>query len=234
VRYPNRYEDAPDVAIYRLIAEKDGTMLTYEPSPPEGAPEKLDAGQLGVFITGESFVVRSQDDAHPFHATVAMTGCEQVQPERERITGIAGRGDPELVSLVPRSEFANRFAFMTDHTYPDVHLVLVRAKENGAFHDVTLGCAGTVTGWKPLGKGDTYETTTVTLSKGKFEPQVYPGGTCHNGPHTMRSDGPFTGYVWGWGHEGAIDLEPPRDGGGVSFGFALYGLPSSVAPGPGR
>ena len=224
VRYPDRYEDVPDLAIYRLIADEDGTVFTYEPSKPDGAPEKLDAGQLGVFITGESFVVRSQDAGHRFHATVAMTSYELIQPQEEWERGIQGRGDPELLNLVPRSEFANRFAFMTDHTYPDAHLVLVRAKEDGRFFDVTLGCAGTVTGWKPLGNGDTFETTTVTLSKGKFEPQVYPGGTCHNGPHTMESDGPFTGYVWGWGHEGAIDLEPPRDGGGVSFGFALYGV----------
>jgi hypothetical protein len=233
VRYPNRYEDATDVAIYRIIAEKDGTTLSYEPSRPEGAPERLDAGQLGVFLTSESFVVRSQDDAHRFLATVAMTGCEQVQPEQERVTGIAGRGDPELVSLVPRSEFANRFAVVTDRPYPDVHHGLGRAEATGVYHDVNLACAGVVTGWKPLGKGDTYETATVTLSKGKFEPVVYPGGTCHNGPHTMQSDGPFTGYVWGWAHDGAIDLEPHRDGGGVSFGFALYGI-TSAALGTGR
>lgn len=232
VRYPNRYEDVPDVAIYRFVADKDGTTLSYEPSRPDGAPEKLDAGQLGVFLTGDSFVVRSQDQAHPFYASVAMTSYERIQPEREWDSGIQGRGDPELVGLVPRKEFANRFAFVTDQ-YPDVHLVLVRAKESGIFHDVTLGCAGTVTGWKPLGSGDTYETTSVTLSAGKFEPQVYPGGTCRNGPHTIQSDGPFTGYVWGWGHEGAIDLQPPRDGGGVSFGFALYGLTTGI-PGAGH
>lgn len=234
VRYPDRYQDAADAAIYRFIAETDGTVLTYEPSRPVGAPERLDAGELAVFMTSNTFVVRSSDEAHRFYASVAMTGYEQVQPRTESDAGIAGRGAPELVSLVPRREFAKRFAFMTDHTYPDVHLVLVRAKENGTFHDVTLGCAGTVTGWKPLGSGDTYETTTVTLSKGKFEPQVYAGGTCHNGPHTMQSDGPFTGYVWGWGHDGAIDVEPHRDGGGVSFGFALYGLPEPSASGPGR
>ena len=191
-----------DLAIYRVIADKDGTVFTYEPSKPDGAPEKLDAGQLGVFITGESFVVRSQDAGHRFHATVAMTSYELIQPHEEWERGIQGRGDPELLNLVPRSEFANRFAFMTDHTYPDAHLVLVRAKEDGRILDMTLGCAGTVTGWKPLGNGDTFENDSVTLSKGKFEPQVYPGGTCHNGPHTMQSDGPFTGYVWGWGQRG--------------------------------
>lgn len=234
VRYPDRYDEVPDVAIYRILAEQGGTKLTYEPARPEGAPESLDAGELGVFMTGASFVVRTQDDAHRIYASVAMTGYEQIQPAGEAARGIAGRGGPELVGLVPRSEFAHRFAFMTEHLYPDVHLVLVRAKDAAGFHDVTLGCAGTVTGWTPLGSGNAYETTTVTLSKGKFEPQVYPGGTCHTGPHTMQSEGLFTGYVWGWGHDGAIDLEPPRDGGIASFGFALYGLTRDDALGAAR
>lgn len=228
VRYPDRYPGVNDTAIYRIIGAKDGTKLSYEPSKPDGAPDTVSAGQLAMFMTGSEFVVHSQDDEHHFHMTVAMTSSEYVQPDEEWKTGATGRGGPELVSLVARKEFARRFAFMTEHSYSDVHLVLVRAKENGIFHPVTLGCAGIVTGWRPLGAGDTYETTTVTLSAGRFEPQVYSGGTCHNGPHTIQSNGPFTGYVWEWTNEKATGLDPP-EAGAVSLGFALYGLPAAVS-----
>lgn len=229
IRYPDRYAGVEDLAIYRIIGGTDGTKLSYEPFKPVGAPEAVGAGQLAMFMTSASFVIRSQDEGHGFHMTIAMTSSEYVQPEDEWKTGATGRGGPELVSLVARREFAHRFAFMTEHTYPDAHLVLVRAKDNGSFHPVTLGCAGVVEGWHPLGSGETYETTTVVLSAGKFEPQPYAGGTCHNGPHTIQSEGPFTGYVWSWANEKATGLDPP-EAAGVSLGFALYGLPASVSP----
>jgi len=109
------------------------------------------------------------------------------------------------------------------HSFADVHLALVRKKNDDRFADVTLDCAGTISGWKPIGNGGAYETVTIALSQGNFAPQVYPGGTCELGAHTMSSSAPFTGYVWAWTHAGVDGLDPDDDGSHRSYGFALYG-----------
>src|SRR5262249_46875586 len=63
---------APESVPYRLLGVVDGTALTYDPSPPPGAPTALDAGQVAEFFTTNLFVVRSQDGEHPFSMTQYM------------------------------------------------------------------------------------------------------------------------------------------------------------------
>lgn len=134
-------------------------------------------------------------------------------------------GDPELIAVTPSLDFAYRFAFTTEHQFADTYLVLIRRRgAMGVFSDVRLDCAGTLEGWKPIGSADDYETLTVPLSRGNFESQSFPGGSCTLGAHTMTSDGPFTGYLWGWTHEGVDGLEEGDDGSGRSYGFALFGI----------
>jgi hypothetical protein len=69
----------------------------------------------------------------------------------------------------------------------------VREKgSNGAFADVQLDCAGTLSGWQPIGTGGKYEIANIDLIRA-FKPQ----GTCTNGPHTAKSTAPFGLMVWG-------------------------------------
>ena len=230
VGHPSRSATIEDPPLYRIFAEQSGTTLTYEPSPPPGAPLTVDAGAVAAFRAREPFVVRSQDEAHRFYVSVAMTGamplCESVRPsddDPEVIHRSRCPGGPALVNVTAPAEYATRFAFTTVHTHADVHLVLVRKKSGAAFAEVKLDCAGTVEGWTPIGAGGAYETATVTLSEGNFAPRAHGSGTCGLGAHTMSSDGSFTGYVWGWTHEGVDGLASEDDGSHRSYGFAFYG-----------
>lgn len=243
VGHPPRRPGAEDAPLYRIVAERDDTILEYEPARPPGAPTSLGAGGLGVFRSSFPFVVRSRDAAHSFFVSVAMTGggplCE-VRDAGPDDPGVGGEndvaywhcpGDPELISVPPPSEYASRFAFTTEHQFADTFLVLVRKRAStGRFGEVTLDCAGKLEGWKAIDSHGAYETLTVPLSQGNFEPQVSPGGTCTLGAHTMSSDGPFTGFLWAWTHEGVDGLAEGDDGSGRSYGFSMYGTDPGEVP----
>lgn len=177
----------PESIPYRLVAAVDGTSLTYDP-PLQGVPIQVNAGQTLDFEAVGSFVVKSQDDKHPFHLGQVMPGC-----------GVAGGskgggclGDDEYVNLFPPAQFLSRYVFFTDPTYKTTNLVFVRAKVSGAFQDVNLDCAGVLTGWRPVGASGEYEQTEIDLVRdGK------PSGSCNNGPHVAESKGAFGLMVWG-------------------------------------
>lgn len=60
---------------------------------------------------------------------------------------------------------------------------------------MTLDCAGTLSGWQPVGTSGTYEFVRIDLVTGNFEKV----GTCDNGRHEIKSNAPFGLTVWGWG-----------------------------------
>lgn len=170
-------------ALWRLIGAVDGTQLTW--SSAVGGPPTLDQGQVVEFLSSTPFVVKSQDDQHPFVLFSYMVGS-QFNAQ------MAGYGDADAVISVPTGQYMSSYVFFTDPTYPETNLVMVRKKKDGVFHDVKLDCAGTVTGW--TGVGD-YEWTRVDLMTGNFEPV----GNCSTGRHEINSDAPFGLWVWGWG-----------------------------------
>ena len=169
---------------WRVIGAVDGTTLTWD--PPVGGPATLDLGQVAEFTTTVPFVVTSQDAAHPFLLFTYMTGSQSVQD---------GYGDADFVRIVAAKQYLSRYVFFTDPTYPETNLVVVRRATAGAFADVSLDCAGVLTGWTPVGSAGTYEYTRIDLVRHDFQPQ----GACNNGRHEMHSDGPFGLWVWGWG-----------------------------------
>jgi hypothetical protein len=190
VKYRDRFSDRPETPPWRLVGAVDGTVLTWEPAIPGGAPTSLAAGQMVEFSTGGPFVVRSQDAAHPFFAAQFMTGAGVVSPPQGD-----DRGDPEFVELVPPEQYLGEYPFFTDPTYPETNLVVTRVKGPSGFADVTLDCLGTIGGWQPVGTSGTYEFARVDLSTGNFSPV----GACDNGGHVMKSAGLFGLTVWGWG-----------------------------------
>ncbi len=183
-RYPSRGGD--DNAPYMLVGMVDGTTLTYDPAPPVGAPTTLSVGQAVTFFTGEApFAVRSQDVSHPFSMYAYMTGGE-LNP--------TNTGDPEFVNVVAPQQFLDSYLFVTDPTYANTALVFVRKKAaDGTFKDVTLDCAGVLTGWVPVGTGGQYEMARPMIVSG-----FQPNGTCMNGAHTASSAEPFGLTVWGY------------------------------------
>lgn len=168
---------------WRIVGAVDGTTLTY--STNVGGPTTINAGQEVTFQTGTPFSVTSQDADHPFMLFTYMTSSQHVS---------SGYGDPDFVIGVPPEQYLKQYVFFTDPTYPETNLVVIRARgADGNFHDVTLDCAGPLSGWTPIDGG--HEYTRVDLSTGNF----MGVGNCNNGRHEMKSDAPFGLWVWGWG-----------------------------------
>jgi hypothetical protein len=191
-----------DQATWHLVGTVAGTELTY--SSPVGGPATLGAGQAVDFITDQPFVVTSQDTAHPFMLFTYMSGSQW-----SMLSETTGYGDPDFVLSVPPQQYLNDYVFFTDVTYPETNLVVVRAKDSvtGAFDDVTLDCAGVLTGWQSVGN---YEWTRIDLMRHDFVPQ----GNCSTGPHEMKSPGLFGLWVWGWGSPETTEITT-----NVSYGY---------------
>ncbi len=174
-----------DLSPIRLLAAANDTQLVYEPSRPDGAPARLEAGQLAVFFAHEPFIVRSQDTDHPFLAVALMTGADG---------STSFMGDPETALAIPTDQWLDTYGFFSDFTYSSSSIFVTRRKVNGAFRDVTLDCAGVLTGWKPI--SDDYEWTYAELTR-YGEPQKYAATACTDGAHRIHSEGPFSLTVWG-------------------------------------
>lgn len=224
VRYRNRFDGQEESPPWRMVGAVDGTQLIWEPSAPAGAPTTLSVGQLVEFRAPGPFVVKSQDEEHPFYMAGYMTGCVETNPN-----GGDCRGDPEYVNVVPSDQFLASYTFFTDPTYPETNLVVTRRRTEDGFKDVTLDCLGTLSGWVPVGSSGEYERAYVDLVTGNF----MPVGACNNGRHEMSSDAPFGLAVWGWGSAatgGFFGLPDPQ------FGFysqaVSYAYPAGASVQP--
>jgi len=183
-------KDGGERSPYRIVAAVDGTLLTYDPAPPLGAPTTLDGGEVATVWTQDPFVVRSQDGEHPIYVGAYMTGALALSAGGEV-------GDPEFVNVIPAAQYLNDYAFFSDPTYPDTSLVVVREKTALGFEDVTLECAqGAVSDFVPLGNEGRFEYARIVLAK-DFVPQKVGAGTCGYGIQRMQSRGPFTATLWG-------------------------------------
>jgi hypothetical protein len=171
-------------AFWRVIGAADGTVLSW--SSAVGGPTTLELGEVSVFATGDPFVVRSQDEDHPFLLFSHMVGVNY------ELSIPDNAGDPDSVLSVPPAQYLSHYVFFTDPTYPETNLVVVRTKVDGRFADVDLDCSGPLTGWTPVGD---YEWTRADLMTGNFEGV----GNCSTGRHVIDSDHPFGVWVWGWG-----------------------------------
>jgi hypothetical protein len=189
VRYRSRDSSKEEAPPWRVMGVVDGTLLTYDPVRPDGAPTSLRSGQVVQFDSPGGFIVSSQGSTYPFYMSAHMTGGQQYM----------GTGDPEFVNVVPTAQYLTHYEFFTDPTYPETNLVLVRSADprTGTFSDVFLDCMGMkpIQGWQRLGLQDDFEFSRVDLVRHDFVPQ----GACDNGRHTIQSAAPFGVTVWGWG-----------------------------------
>jgi hypothetical protein len=224
VRYRNRYANIEESPPWRIIGAANGTVLTWDPSPPSGAPTTLSLGQVAQFNSNGPFVVSSQDSNHPFYVSAHMTGAEQFDPGfvDGGMTDVPGdgRGDAEFVNVIPPAEYIPSYVFFTDPTYPETDLVIVRTSGSGGFADVTLDCAGTLSGWAPVGTSGKYEYTRFDLVTGNFQGT----GSCNNGRHSISSSAPFGVTVWGWG-----SAATGEEGMGFYTQYVSYAYPAGAA-----
>jgi IgGFc binding protein len=185
-----RASGLPEEYFYRIVAAVDGTELTYEPDRPTGAPPTLARGASVVFSTREPFVVRSQDDAHPFAAYAYMSGASFAPAQLDD-------GDPEFTFLVPPDQYLDHYAFFVDPSFRNSHIVVVRSRPDGKeFEPVELDCAGPLEGWQAVGTSGKYEFVRVPLTDLSVGQKVGTG-TCGAGRRELQSGGPFGVTVWG-------------------------------------
>ncbi len=210
-RYRDRVDNQDETPPTRITGAVDGTQLTWDPSPT-GAQATVGKGQSFEVRSSGPFVVKSQDDQHPFYVATYMTGGSAFA---------GGNGDPEFVNVVPTGQYLSRYVFFTDPTYPETNLVFIRKKgADNAFHDVTLDCAGTLGGWTPIGSSGKYEITWRDLVRHDYVGQ----SGCDNGSHESHSDGPYTLTVWGWG-----TAETGTSTSGIYSQYTSYAYPAGAS-----
>jgi hypothetical protein len=175
-------------ALFRIIGAADGTRFSW--SSDVGGPPSLELGEIAMFTTGEAFVVKSQDNDHPFLLFSHMVGVNYASVPNNA-------GDPDSVLGVPPEQYLSHYVFFADPTYPETNLVVVRAKVEERFADVVLDCAGPLGGWTALGD---YEWTRADLVTGDFESV----GACSTGRHVIDSENPFGLWIWGWGSSATL------------------------------
>jgi hypothetical protein len=180
--------NAPESIRYRFVGAVNGTTLTYDP-PVSSAPTTIKEGQVVDFETTLAFVVKAQDNNHPFFIGQVMTGCE--------VTGGSWDsnclGDEEYVDILAPAQFLQKYVFFTDPTYPSTNLVFTRVKGPNGFQDVNLDCmTSPITGWKNIDSAGKYQLANVWLVKSGAAQ-----GQCNNGPHSASSNGAFGVMVWG-------------------------------------
>jgi hypothetical protein len=187
---------APESVPYRVLGVVDNTTLTYDPATPSGAPTTLSAGQVVEFQTTSLFVIKSQDDNHPFGFTQYMPGA----PNSSTRSGCGpmafdgcGLGDEDWDNVLPPKQFLQRYVFFTDPTYGTTNLIITRVAGTGGFSDVTIDCLnGPVTGWKNVDMAGKYQVAGVDLVRG-----ATAVGTCNGSRHEAKSSGQFGVMVWG-------------------------------------
>ncbi|UQA56182.1 IgGFc-binding protein [Polyangium aurulentum] len=193
--YETRRKDlTPESIHYRIVGAFDGTLLAFDPPVP-GAPGSLEQGQIADFTASGPFRLKSQDDKHPFAIAQIMDTANIPGGTREGATAPGYPpllGDEEFVVMLPPQQFLSHYVFFTDPAYPTTNLALTRVKTPQGFHDVTVDCLGTVSGWQPAGTDGRFEVTTVDLVRAG----IGVNG-CKNGRHTADSEGPFGVVVWG-------------------------------------
>lgn len=187
----DRWPGAAEKRLFRIVGAAAGTKLAYDP-PVAGAPSSIGAGEIAELTSDTPFVVKSQDNDHPFLFVTYMSGSGPLSDRGAP----PGYGDADFVRLVPGLQYLQKYVFFTDPTYPETNLVVIRRKGmSGAFAPVKLDCLGEVSGFTPIGSSGTYELARVDLSRHDFQAQ----GKCDNGRHEMSSTESFGLYVWGWG-----------------------------------
>ncbi len=191
-------------AIWRVVGAVDGTSLAFSPAIGASngypaAPTSINQGQIAEFATGTPFVVKSQDDKHPFMLFEYMSsshwsGMTSTSAPLCDVSSWGGFGDPDFSVQVPPQQFLSHYVIMTDPTYPETNLVLIRRPDaQNNFQDVKIDClTSPIGGWQTVGS---YQWTRVDLQTGNFQDV----NGCSNGRHELTSSAPFGLNVWGWG-----------------------------------
>ena len=184
---------ASEPMVWRILASKDDTDITFNPPVSIGAKyDNLAAGKLIQFTADVDFDITS---TRPILVAGYMYGCTATNiPDCP--------GDPSMVLAVPVEQWLSDYVFLVDLSYADSKVKLVRQKGD----TVAVGCLGEVTDWTPV--AGSYESAVVTFN----------GGLCNPGTNTATGDSPFSITVVGesastsYAYPGGLQLKPINPG----------------------
>jgi hypothetical protein len=168
-------------AQWRIDGIVDGTTLSYS-GGREGV-DTLDAGGSLSFTAFDPFVVRSQDDDHPFRLVSMMQSCSALDV-------VTCPGDVEMLFVDPPREWIEAATFAVDPTFARTQLLVARARDA---EPVELDCArdGVVAEWTVV--DEDYEIARID-----FDVPDTPYDDCEAGMHRLASAAPFAAWVWSW------------------------------------
>ena len=158
----NESTGSNNLPTWRIVGAVNGTTLTYDP-PNAMAPATVAEGKFVEFSAPAAFHVVSQDASHPFYLAAhrPASDCDSAHQQIPPVKALGNEyvavdnestnydvGGPETVNVVPPAQFLPSYIFFTDPTYGYTEIALTRQKaSDNTFHDVTVDCVGTVTGW---------------------------------------------------------------------------------------
>lgn len=165
--------DAPGLVV-RMGGLNDGTMLSYSPSAPPGAPTLLDAGQVVELpVSAAAYRVMG---SKAFQVALLVPSAEVLDP-----MNMAGDalGDPSLSYAIPTARYVTHAVFGTPSDYEVTYLDVLGQTGSNLLLD---------------GAPVTVPPTSIAGSFGVFRIKLPTSGA-----HVLESDQPFGAQVLGYG-----------------------------------
>lgn len=116
---PHPAAQSDDPVEYRIVGAFDGTELLYCPSPPPGAPTRLDADEIITFTTARPFTVRSVRREHTFAIAQFLQSYQALD--------FAQPGDPAMLILPPTAQYQPHHVFVIPEGYAQNVATVIRS-----------------------------------------------------------------------------------------------------------
>ncbi|MGZ3451706.1 MAG: IgGFc-binding protein [Polyangiales bacterium] len=185
VAAPTRPDGKVAGHIVRLYGNVDMTTLTYEGTPPAGAPSSIHAGNvIDLGVVTDDFVVTGD---HEIGVGTFMLAGKLVDPDR---TEMERRGDPSASFYAATEQFRTKYVFLAPDDYDVSYAQIVAPKDatitlDGAPLDSTPTTVGDFLVHRVqlgAGKSGAHVLTSTkavglqVMGYGKYTSYQYPGG----------------------------------------------------------
>ncbi|RMH41563.1 MAG: hypothetical protein D6689_10760 [Deltaproteobacteria bacterium] len=103
----------------RIVAQRDGTTVTFDPAPASGSCGTLAAGQFCEVFVAADTLVRSPEPILVAHYLLSVI-------EANPLTGTStGNGDPAIAIAIPYEQYRDRYTFLIPQQYDEQYISLV-------------------------------------------------------------------------------------------------------------
>lgn len=149
---------ASDPTAFRIVGAFDDTALSYDPSPPPGAPTVVNAGEAVRFRATAPFVVTGDDPDKPFALVEFLLSNQAIDEDGQP-------GDPAMIALPPVEQFQHTYIFLVPNGFESNYVTVILPAGTDVEIDGAPLEAGAV---RPLGMLDerAFEFAHVPLTSG--------------------------------------------------------------------